>query len=477
MNTLLPRRWWAVIALSLASFMTYLDNNVVNVALPSIQRDLHMTISGLEWIVSSYIFVFAGLMLVGGRLADVYGRRIMVLAGVVVFTAASLAAGLANSESMLLTARVVQGIGAAACIPPTLAIIQALFPDEKEREGALGTWMAIGSLAMAIGPFLGGVISQHMHWGWIFLINVPIGVITFIVAFASIKETRDPVKHRLDIPGLVTSTVAMFAVTYALIEGHDKGWTSSEIVACYVVGAVMLLAFIAIELRSSDPMIDMSMFRSSVFSGGITTFMLWSFGTLGIYFFTALYLQNVLNFSPTMAGAAFLPMAVALVAFAPVGPMLAKWLGNGLVIALGMAIIVISMFLVTNVGEHGHFVDLLLPFIAYGIGSGLLITPLNSSLTGAMPPALAGAAGGVINASRELAGLLGVTILGAVLDEKSASSIRHGATPLHAFLDGYQLAIIVGAILVAVGVPISAIAMRHVRTSAGAVSSPETVAV
>ena len=457
--------------------MTYLDNNVVNVALPSIQRDLHMSISGLEWIVSSYFLVFAGLMLVGGRLADVYGRRIMVLAGLVVFTGASLAAGLANTETMLLTARVIQGVGAAACIPPTLAIIQSLFPDEKEREGALGVWMAIGSLAIAVGPFLGGVISQHLHWGWIFLINVPIGAITFVVALATIDETRDQARHRLDLPGLVTSTVALFAITYALIEGHDKGWTSGEIVACYAVSTAMLAAFVGIELRSSDPMIDMSMFRSRIFSGGIGTFMLWAFGTNGIYFFTALYLQNVLRFSPTVAGAAFLPMAVAMVIFSPVGPVLAKQIGSGLVIALGMALVVASMAAVTTVGEHGHLIDLVLPFVGYGIGSGLLITPLNSSLTGAMPPALAGAAGGVINASRELAGLLGVTILGAVLNERSASAIRGGAKPLHAFLDGYEFAIIVGAALVAIGIPLSAIAMRSRNDASATVGSPEALSV
>jgi MFS family permease len=216
------RRWGALIGVSLASFMTFLDNNVVNVALPSIQRDLHLTISGLEWIVSSYILVFSGLMLVGGRLADVFGRRRLFVTGLAVFTGASLMAGLAGNQSMLIAGRVLQGVGAALSVPSTLAIISATFPDPKERSRAVGVWSAVGALALALGPLTGGFISDRWHWGWIFLINVPVGIATIVITAVSMPESRESGRRRLDLPGLVTSATALFAVTYALIEGHNR---------------------------------------------------------------------------------------------------------------------------------------------------------------------------------------------------------------------------------------------------------------
>ncbi|MFB7719024.1 DHA2 family efflux MFS transporter permease subunit [Nocardia sp. NPDC056100] len=473
----LPRRWLALIGVSLATFMTFLDNNVVNVALPSIQRDLGLSISALEWVVSSYILVFAGLMLVGGRLADLFGRRRMFLSGLAVFTFASLLAGLAGDETMLIGARVLQGVGAAAAIPPTLAIIAGLFPDESERTKAVGVWSAIGALALALGPFTGGVISQHMDWGWIFLINVPFGIATFALTALTLDETRDQVRPRLDLPGLVTSTVALFAITYALIEGQGKGWTSTVILSCFALGAVALAAFIIVEMRSADPMVDMSMFRSRVFSGGVVTMMLWGFGVMGIYFFTAMYLQNVLALSPTMAGAAFIPMALSMVAISPIAPIAARRLGTNVTVALGVTGIVGALLDISTVGEGGRFIDLVLPFVAFGVGSGLLMAPLNTAVMGQMPAASAGAAGAVINASREISALLGVTVVGAILTTRAAASAHDGAAPLTAFLDGYRFAIIIAAAIVAVGIPIALLTLRPNRHAAPQVIVEEPIAV
>src|ERR1700685_1380116 len=217
----MPRCWWALVAVSLATFMTYLDNNVTNVAIPTIQRSLHLSVAGLEWVVSSYLLTLAGLLLVGGRLADVYGRRRLFLAGLAVFTLSSLAAGLAGSGGTLITSRAIQGIGAALLMPATLAIIMATFHDIRGRTMAIGIWAAVGALALATGPVLGGLISQHLRWGWIFLINVPVGVITFVIALAYVRESRaEAATRQLDIPGLATSALALFALTYALIEGR-----------------------------------------------------------------------------------------------------------------------------------------------------------------------------------------------------------------------------------------------------------------
>src|SRR5215472_7775084 len=227
----MSRRWWSLVAVSLATFMTYLDNNVTNVAIPTIERSLHLSLAGLEWVVSSYILVFAGLLLAGGRLADLFGRRRLFLIGLTVFTVASLGAGLAGSGGVLIAARVIQGLGAALLVPTTLAIIMATFKDARERTAAIGIWTAIGAMALAFGPLIGGFISQHLHWGWIFFINVPVGIIALGIAAFAMDESRDPAAvRRLDVPGMVASSVSLFALIYALIEGHDSGWTSPLIV-------------------------------------------------------------------------------------------------------------------------------------------------------------------------------------------------------------------------------------------------------
>src|ERR1700756_4473847 len=232
------RRWWALAAVSLAAFMTYLDNNIVNVAIPTIQRSLHLSVSGLEWVVSSYLLTLAGLLVVGGRLADVYGRRRLFLLGLAVFTLSSLAAGLAGSGGVLIASRAIQGVGAALLMPATPAIIVATFTDLRERNMAIGLWAAAGALALATGPALGGLISQHVRWGWIFLINVPVGVITFAIAAYYVTESRaESASRHLDLPGLATSALSLFALTYALIEGNVSGWTSPRILGAFVLAA------------------------------------------------------------------------------------------------------------------------------------------------------------------------------------------------------------------------------------------------
>src|ERR1700712_3617413 len=228
-----------LLAVALATFMTYLDNNIVNVAMPAIQQDLHLSISGLEWVVSSYILVFASLLLAGGRLADVFGRKRLFMIGLTIFTGASLAAGLAGDIGTLVTARAVQGLGAALVTPTTLAIISATYPDKKERAAAIGVWSAVGALALAIGPLLGGLISQHLSWGWIFYINVPVGLATMALGAWAIQESREnAAPRRLDVPGIATSVLALLGLTYALIEGHDRGWTSGIILGSFAVAVV-----------------------------------------------------------------------------------------------------------------------------------------------------------------------------------------------------------------------------------------------
>jgi EmrB/QacA subfamily drug resistance transporter len=476
------RRWWILVAVSLATFMTYLDNNVINVAIPTIQRNLHLSIAGLEWVVSSYILVFVGLLLFGGRMADLYGRRRLFLIGLSVFTLASLAAGLAGSGTELIGARLVQGLGAALLVPTTLAIIMATFTDPRERNSAIGTWTAIGAMALAFGPLIGGFISQHFHWGWIFFINVPIGVITAAIGVPAITESRDDsAVRRLDIPGLVSSAVALFTLTYGLIEGHDKGWTSPLIMTSFGIAAIAAAAFILIESRTEHPMVATRLFRSRIFGGGTTVVMLWSFGILGIYFFTSIYLQTILGFSPTKAGLAFVPMAVCLALFASLAPQVAPRLGTHRTVALGMALMSAGLYLVAGLGGGATFAGLMPGFLMFGAGAGLMNVPLTNAVLHSMPQERSGIASALMNASRELAGLLGITVIGAVLRSREGTALHQGATASAAFLDGYHDGLLVTVALLAAGAVIGYVALRQfgqheAGTATGATLAAELIA-
>ncbi|HEY2079164.1 MAG TPA: MFS transporter [Streptosporangiaceae bacterium] len=455
------RRWWILVAVSLATFMTYLDNNVTNVAIPTIERSLHLSIAGLEWVVSSYILVFASLLLFGGRMADIFGRRRLFLAGLSIFTLASLFAGLATSGGVLIGARLVQGLGAALLVPTTLAIIMATFDNARERTRAIGAWTAIGAMGLAFGPLIGGYISQHFHWGWIFFINVPIGVVTLAIAVAVMRESRDTsAARRLDVPGLVSSALALFALVYALIEGHDKGWTSPLITGCYAVAAIAAAAFVVIESRSRYPMVSIRLFRSRVFGGGTTVMMLWAFGILGIYFFTSIYLQTILGFSPTKAGLAFVPMAICMAIFASLAPQVAPRLGAHRTVALGMAAMSAGLYLFAGLGGTATFGGLMPGFLMFGAGAGLMNVPLTNVVLHSMPPERSGVASALLNASREVAGLLGITVIGAVLRAREGVALQHGASAGSAFLTGYHDGLLVTVALLAFGALAGYLALR-----------------
>jgi EmrB/QacA subfamily drug resistance transporter len=460
-----PRRWWALVAVSIATFMTYLDNNVVNVAIPTIERSLHLSVSGLEWVVSSYLLTLAGLLLVGGRVADVYGRRRTFMVGLAVFTASSLAAGLAGSGSLLIGSRAVQGIGAALLMPTTLAIVLAAFADARERTRAIAIWTGISAMALGLGPVIGGVISQHIRWGWIFLINVPIGLVTFVLAILSVRESRaSSAVRRLDVPGLVTSAITLFALTYALIEGGDKGWTSATITGAFVIAAVALAVFLVIEGRSEHPMVDLGMFRLRQFSGGTGTMMIWSFGILGIYFFTSLYLQGILGFSPTKAGLAFVPMALCVVVAAGAVQAIVARVGGHRLVALGMVLMVAGLVLFARLGDHVTYPALLPGFVLFGLGAGMMQVPLTNGVMEGTPQARAGVASALLNASREVAGLLGITVIGAVLRARESAALRDGSSMAHAFVQGYHTGLWLTIGLLIVGVVVSYVTLRPSRT-------------
>jgi EmrB/QacA subfamily drug resistance transporter len=472
------RRWWTLAAVSLATLMSYLDNNVTNVALPTIQRSLHLSVSGLEWVVSSYLLTLAGLLLAGGRIADVYGRKRIFLTGLSLFTLSSLAAGLAGSGGMLIGARAVQGVGAALLMPTTLAIILATFTDVKERTTAIGIWTAVGALGLGLGPVIGGLISQHIRWGWIFLINVPVGVITFAIAVPFMRESSAEQRPgRIDLPGLVSSAVALFALTYALIEGQDKGWTSVTILGTFAVAAAAAVVFLVIESRSADPMVPLQMFRAREFSGGTGTMMIWAFGILGIYFFTSLYLQRTLGFSPTKAGLAFVPMALCLAAAAGIAPQVERLIGAHRSVAFGMLLMAAGLVLFGRYGLRASYADLMPGFTMFGVGAGLMNVPLTNAIMQATPPSRGGIASALLNASREVAGLLGITVIGAILRSRQSAELRTGTTPANAFVGGYHTGLYVTIALIAVGVVVSYVTLRpRLRSGEAAAAAPSGAA-
>jgi EmrB/QacA subfamily drug resistance transporter len=459
------RNRWTLVAVGLATFMTYLDNNIVNVAIPDIQRELGLSTAGIEWVVSGYILTFAGLLLAGGRLADAFGRRRLFLIGLAVFTTSSLLAGLAGGAATLIAARALQGIGAAAVTPTTLAIISATFTDPRERNAAVGIWGGVGALALAVGPVLGGLLTQHVSWEWIFWINVPIGIGTMALGAWAIQESREDEARRLDLAGLALSTTSLFALTWALIEGHDRGWTSAGILGAFSIAAVSALAFVAIERRIEQPMVDVRLFAHREFIGGIVALMLWAFGLFGIYFFTSLYLQGVLGFSPTKAGTAFVPMAVLMAVSAVVSDRVAARFGAYRSTAFGMLAMGLGIASTALLGEDATFLSLMPSFAVIGIGGGLTI-PLTAAVLGVMPTGQAGVASAVFNASREVAGLLGITVIGAVLTSRQGDALAAGHTPVDAYLTGYRTGLVLAAVLVVAGGAAAYAALRRAHHEA-----------
>ncbi|XVQ15868.1 MFS transporter [Spirillospora sp. CA-255316] len=445
------RRWAVLVVVCLATFMSQLDNTVVNVALPSIQRALRLDLAALEWIVGSYILVFAALMIAGGRLADIVGQRTVFLAGLLLFTGASLGAGIAPNGTALLAGRVVQGIGAALLTPATLTILGSTFTDERDRGRAVGAWGGVMAVAIALGPLVGGLISQYLHWGWVFLINVPVGLAAAGLALAVIPADRDTRRVRvLDLPGMLASAAGLFGVAYVLIHGQPDGWGSPRVLGAAALAAVGWALFLLAERRSAEPMIDTSVFRDRVFSGGALAITLWAFGIFGCGLYVSLYLQTVLELGPAEAGLAFLPMAAFMAAGSLVSGGVARRFGVRGTVATGYALVAGGVVALAAQGTHAGLVQLTPAFTLLGVGAGLTM-PMHAAVIGAFPASRAGVASAILNAVREGAGLLGVAAMGAVLVFAQERALRGGAPSASAFLTGYRTSLGVVACLVVVG--------------------------
>ncbi len=438
------KKWWTLGAVSFGLFMIMLDNTIVNVALPSIQRDLNIGISELEWVVNGYALTFAVLMLTGGKLADLFGRRLIFMVGLAIFTAASLACGLAPSAGFLIGARVVQGVGAALMNPATLSIITATFPP-RQRGMAIGIWAGVSALALAIGPLVGGVITQHISWSWVFFINVPVGILAIVVARLVIQESRDTsAEQRLDLPGLLTSAIGLFALIYALIEANTYGWTSARILSLFAVAAMGLVAFVVLELRQRVPMLDLSLFRNPIFAGANTIMLLVALAMFGVFFYVSLYVQNILHYSPTQAGATFLPMTLCIVFLAPIAGKLTDRFGPRWLIASGMTLVAGSLVVFAQLDQTSNFWNIFPGLLIGGAGMAMAMAPTTATAMHAVPVDKAGVGSAVLNSMRQVGGSLGIAIMGAIV----ASYVHSPVTDPRAvgeFIDGFQRSLLVAA--------------------------------
>jgi EmrB/QacA subfamily drug resistance transporter len=465
------RKWFTLAAVAFGLFMIMLDNTVVNVALPSIQRDLDVGLSELEWVVTGYALTFAALMLIGGKVADAYGRRRIFVIGIVVFTLASLWCGLADSGEMLIAARIVQGAGAALMNPATLSIIAATFPP-RQRGAAIGIWAGVSALALAIGPLVGGFITEHFEWNWIFFINVPIGILGIGASYLFIDESRDETHERLDLPGLTTSGLGLFALTYALIEANNYGWGSTRIVGAFVIAAVSLTVFVLLERHQRAPMLPLELFRNRTYTGANLTILLVALAMFGVFFFVSLYMQNILGYSPVEAGAAFLPMTLLIILIAPIAGRMTDRLGSRWFMTVGMLLIAGQLVYFSRLGPDADFWELLPAMLIGGVGMASTMTPSAAAATRSVPVDKAGVGSAVLNACRQVGGTMGIAVMGAIMAYEAA-----GRRTTEAFMDGFQAALLVAAGIAAAGAIVAFVLVRpHEREEPAREEVPELAA-
>jgi EmrB/QacA subfamily drug resistance transporter len=452
------RKWWTLGAVAFGLFMIMLDNTVVNVALPSIQKDLGVDLSELEWIVTGYALTFAAFMLTGGKLADLLGRRLIFVVGLTIFTISSLACGMAGSGEVLIGARIVQGVGAALMNPATLSIITATFPPEQ-RGAAIGIWAGVSALALAIGPLVGGLLTEHASWNWIFFVNVPVGVLAIAASFLLIDESKDTSEEqRLDLPGLLASGIGLFSLTYALIEGNSYGWTSPRIVGTFTVAVVALVTFVMLERHQRVPMLDLALFRNRTFAGANAVMLLVALAMFGVFFFVSLYMQNILGYSAVQAGAAFLPMTLLIVLIAPIAGKTSDRFGSRWLMSTGMTLLSLQLFYFSTLGVHETYWKLLPAMLIGGVGMALVMTPSAAAAMSGVPVAKAGVGSAVLNSARQVGGSVGIALIGAIV----AHQVGDQRTP-QAFVDGLSTALEVAALIALAGAVLAVTTVRAAR--------------
>jgi EmrB/QacA subfamily drug resistance transporter len=435
------RKWWTLGAMCFALFMVMLDNTVVNIALPAIKSSFDASISGLSWTVNAYTLVFGVLLVTGGRLGDVFGRKRMFLAGLVVFTLGSIGAGLSQSISQMIFFRGVQGAGAAFLMPGSLSIITNTFSG-RDLGRALGLWAGISGMALGMGPVLGGLLVEKAGWEWIFFLNVPVALVAAPLTMAVVRESRDETAvRRVDLLGILTLSVGLGGVVLGLVQANDYGWTSARILIEYAVGFAGLAAFIALQLRGRDPMLDMSFFRNRTFNAGNVIAFLVMFSMFATFFFITLYMQNVERLSPLETGVRFLPMTLLIIVSAPIAGKLSDRYGSRGLLTGGMALIALSLLLESRISDTSGFLTLLPAFLVGGLGMGMTMSPMTAAVMGSVDRVKAGAASGVLSMTRMIGGVFGVATLTALFEHLSASraAAGHGSSDVFIYALSHSL--------------------------------------
>ena len=440
MSSAADRRWLTLAIVGAAFFMTVLDVAIVNVAIPSIEIDLKITEQTVQWVITAYAIAFGGFLLLGGRMADLLGRRLIFLIGLSLFTVASLVCGLANSSGVLIGARAVQGLGAAIISPAALSIVTTTFREGAERNKALGIWGALGGSGAAAGVIAGGILTKYLGWEWIFWVNVPVGVLVFVLALSFVPESRaDLGHHKFDAAGAVTITSALAIFVYAISKAPDVGWMTARTILLLIVSVLLLLASIAIEMRSSAPLMPLRIFRlRSLLAANVVGFFLGAV-IFANFFVLTLYVQQVLGWSALRTGVTFLATAGTTVIWAGVAQALTTRFGPRPVIVVGMLVLAASLGWYTQIPVDGHYwPDLLPAYLTFALGLAFSFVPVSIAALAQVEHHEAGLASGLINTNQQIGGAIGVAVAATIFTSKAQDLLGSGHNPAAAFTSGYQ---------------------------------------
>jgi EmrB/QacA subfamily drug resistance transporter len=464
-------RWYALYTLCAASLMIVLDATIVNVALPSIRDDLGFDESSLAWVVNAYTLTFGGLLLLGGRLGDLYGQRRLFIAGIVLFTLASLACGLSTSQGELVAARAVQGVGGAIASAVSLSLMMSLFTEPADRAKAMGLFGFVASGGGSIGVVLGGVLTDVLDWHWIFLVNIPIGIVVVLLTLRLIPAVPGTASegHGLDIGGAVTVTTALMVAVYAIVNGNQEGWTSTTTLLRLALAALLFGVFLLIESRVKSPLMPLGLFRSRNLSTAAVVGILWAGAMFAVFFLSALYLQLVLGYSPLKVGLAFLPGNLVMMFMSvAVSARLVMRYGVRKPLAVGLSLAALALLLFARAPVDGSYVvDVLPGMILIGLGAGIAFNPVLFAAMSEVKPEDSGLASGVVNTSFMMGGALGLAVLASVAASRTAS-LAGTESELAALTSGYHLAFVVGALFAIAAAVIGATCFREVPTGAPA---------
>jgi len=463
------RKWLALALLSAVQFMVVLDIAIVNVALPSIQVDLGFSQENLQWVISAYALVFGGFLLLGGRAADLLGRRRIFLAGTIVFTISSLLAGLAWSEASLIGARAFQGLGAAVITPAALSILSTTFLEGRERNIALGVWGAVGGFGAAAGVLMGGVLTDALSWEWIFFVNIPVGLTALVLAPILLKESRDASVKSFDALGAVLVTSGLSSLVYAITQAATDGWLAGRTVAFFTASIALLVGFVAWEVRHPEPLMRFGILRTKTVSGANVAGFILGTATFSLFLMLTLYMQQVLGYSPMKTGVAYLAVAGTAIFTSAIAAQLVTRIGVKPVLVVGMTSLTAGLVYFTQVSVGGSYVADLLPgFLLVAVGLGFSFVPISIAALAGIQPAEAGLASGLINTSQQIGGALGIAALSTIATSRTDDAIASGSTQAAALVSGFHGAFLAGVILAAIGIVAALTLIRRDELEQGA---------